>query len=449
MIHPNKKTERGTPTLALYTHTSMSNKTIPIDAVTTGMYLCGIDRAWMDTPFLRHRFLIKTPDQIEKLKKTGVKKVTIDPSRGLDVVEGIDNEEAPENLASDGPSHELTGNSEVEASPESRIAQLPKTLRGKSLSNELSSTREVRHEMLESVRDILSSIATSGVVQASQIKEVTHTIISQTLEHEEACIAIISTRECSPDLHEHSLSVGTLAVLLGRLVGYDESQLRTLGTAALLHDVGLVRIPPALWSAENRQSDTEKEQYYSHTQLSVDILSESSGISDEVLKIVEEHHVLLDGTGYPKHIAPDTINRMSRLLRIVDEYDELLTGQQGLPLMSGKDALGELFQRSRKNTLDPQLVSQFISQIGIYPIYSLVELNTGERGIVTAHSKENLLKPTILLIQDAAKQPFPEPIPINFSTIHDSTAIPEIVKVLDPEQEGVQVEKVLTDWVTI
>ena len=140
---------------------------------------------------------------------------------------------------------------------------------------------------------------------------------------------------------------------------------------------------------------------------------------------------------------------MSQLLRIVDDYDELLTGQQGLPPLSGKDSLGELLKRGKAHKLNLQLVSQFISQIGIYPIYSFVELNTGERGIVTAHSKENLLQPTILLIQDAAKHPFSDPIPINFATIHDCTVTPEIVKILDPEQEGVQIEKVLADWVTI
>ena len=427
----------------------MAQKTISINSLTIGMYICGIDRPWMETPFLRHRFLIKTQDQIEKLKQCRVKNITIDLSRGADATK--ETVVQPENA--DNHPHEnlaITGTSSVEKpTPEERIANLPQLLRGKTLSTELSSTREVRDEMLESVRDVLSSIATSGIIQASEIKDVTHNIISQTLEHEEAFIALIQTRAFSPDLHEHALSVGTLAVLLGRLVGYNESQLQTLGSAALLHDVGLLRLPSSLLSPKNRQSEAAREQYCSHTQLSGEILKSSSGISDGVRRIVEEHHVLLDGTGYPKHIEHETISQSSRLLRIVDEYDELLTGQQGQTPMSGKVALRELYQRGQKNQLDQKLVSQFISQVGIYPIYSLVELNTGERGIVTAHSKENLLHPTILLIQDSTKQPFLEPVPINFAALQDKNSLPEIVKVLDPEQEGVRVEKVLADWVTI
>ena len=427
----------------------MSQKTIPIESLTIGMYICGIDRPWMETPFLRHRFLIKTQDQIEKLTKCRVKNVMIDLDRGVDTTK--ENPEQQENSKITPHENFTTTNSPPgeEPTPEERIANLPPTLRGKALSTELSSTREVRDQMLESVRDVLSSISTSGIVQASEIKDVTHHIISQTLEHEEAFIALIQTRNFSPDLHEHALSVGTLAVLLGRLVGYDESQLQTLGSAALLHDVGLLRLPSSLLSPKNRQSDAACEEYCSHTQLSSEILRDSSGISEGVRRIVEEHHVLLDGTGYPKHIEPETMSQSSRLLRIVDEYDELLTGQQGQAPMSRKVALRELYQRGQENQLDQKLVSQFISQVGIYPIYSLVELNTGERGIVTAHSKENLLHPTILLIQDSAKQPFLEPVPINFSALQDKNSLPEIVKVLDPEQEGIRVEKVLADWVTI
>ncbi|GJL49687.1 MAG: HD family phosphohydrolase [Nitrospirales bacterium] len=428
----------------------MSQKIISINDLILGMYVCGVDRPWMETPFLRHRFSITTQTQIDKLKQCGVKQLTIDLSRGIDAVRTPENTEGGDNVEEEHPAEDvpIVLNADEHQAKE-RISNLPTTLRGKSLSNELSSTRESRSEMLESVRDLLTSIATSGTIQAHQVKEVTHSIISQTLEHEDACIALIRTREFSADLHEHSLSVGTLAVLLGRLIGYDEAQLRILGTAALLHDVGLLRIPSSLLIANNRQSKVDQDLYNLHPQLSMEILKESSGISDQVREIIETHHVRLDGTGYPKQIAPDTMSTSSRLLRVVDEYDELLTGQLGLPPMSGKHALRELYQRGQQNQLDQQLVSQFISQVGIYPIYSLVELNTGERGIVTAHSKENLLYPTILLIQDATQHPYSDPVPINFATMQNSQSIPEIVKVLDPEQEGVRIEKVLTDWVTM
>ncbi|MCA9470556.1 MAG: DUF3391 domain-containing protein [Nitrospirales bacterium] len=425
----------------------MSSRTIPIDQLAIGMYVCGIDRPWMDTPFLRHRFLINAQGQIDKLKQCGVKKIAIDLDRGIDVQTSTEDQQAHTQTSQEEGAVNTERQELQEA--EERIAHLPPTLRGKSLSHELSSTRDIRGQMLETVGDLLSSVATSGVVQASHVKELTQDIISQTLDHEDAFIALIRTNEFSTDLHEHSLSVGTLAVLLGRLIGFDDAQLQILGAAALLHDVGLVRLPPALLSPKNRQTPQAFAHYQSHPQLSLEIVRESSGLPDQVQQIVEAHHVLLDGTGYPDSLTPETVPMSSRLLRVVDEYDELLTGQQGLPPMSGKEALRTLYQRGQQGQLDQQFVTQFIAQVGIYPIYSLVELNTGERGIVTSHSQDNLLHPTILLIQDASRQAYHDPIPINFSTLHDSNPVPEIVKVLDPEREGIHVENVLADWITI
>jgi hypothetical protein len=139
----------------------------------------------------------------------------------------------------------------------------------------------------------------------------------------------------------------------------------------------------------------------------------------------------------------------SRILRVVDEYDELLSGHHSEKPQTVRGALQSLYQQGKKGALDAELVGKFINLIGIYPTYSLVELSTGERGIVTANSRENLLHPTILLIQDAAHQPLSEPIPFNFSVLGADTPNPEIVKILLPEEAGIQLNAVLEDWVTL
>ena len=428
----------------------MSTKHISIDSLKIGMYLCGIDRPWIETPFLSHRFLIKSHAQIEKLKQSGVKEVDIDPNHGIDVANPQEERLDPRTpgLTEEGQ-EKLFSTSEAPPTPEERIAQLPPSLHGKSLTQTLSSMKEFRHQVLESVRDLLGNVKTSGVVEGHQIKELTETIISQTLDHEEACVALIQTREFSPDLYDHSLSVGTLAVLLGRLIGYDENQLRILGTAALLHDVGLLKLPRKLTQDKGQLLERDSQLYQSHPMLGVDVLKDSPGIPSEVLQVVAEHHGTLDQNGIPHNSSSNKISLNSRLIRIVDEYDELITGQHRPHPLSIREALRELYHKGQHQQLDQTLVSQFINQIGIYPVYSLVELSTGERGIVTANSPHNLLQPTILLFEDANRKQFSEPVPINFSVIKQDVVLPEIVNVLDPEQEGVRVEKVLADWVTL
>jgi len=430
----------------------MSSKRISMHDARIGMYLCGIDRPWLETPFLSHRFLIKSSKQIEKLQQCGVQHIDIDPDRGLDVSEEhATNQER--SLSPSQPSDSLDTQAlsmpEWASSPEERLTKLDPMLRGKSLTNELVSMRKTREVMLSSVQDILEGIRTSGTVQGQKVKEVAVSIIAQTIGHEDACLSLIRTREFSPELFDHSVSVGTLAVLFARLLGYDEDQLHILATAALLHDIGLLKLPKSILQVKKGMSDADLALFQSHPALGMELLKNSPGIPPEVLQMVFDHHVTLDGQGFPSEVVPSNITSSTKILTLMDEYDELLTGQQGGQPLTIKESLRELYQRGQRNRLDQQLVEQFINQVGIYPLYSLVELNSGERGIVTANSPGNLLQPTILLIQDAERRLFEEPIPLCLTLTAASSSEPQINKVLDPEREGIQVDKVLAEWVTL
>jgi HD-GYP domain-containing protein (c-di-GMP phosphodiesterase class II) len=411
------------------------------------MYLCGIDRSWLDTPFLMHRFLIKSSSDIVKLQQCGIQEITIDTERGLDLALNPDPPSLPEEEGISLPD----SNTPVSfVSPEvDRIQKLPHSVQGTSLSGELTSVRHARHCMLEGVEDILQTLAKTGGIAIEQVHHVTQSVMAETLGHEEACIAMIQTREYSPALYDHALTVSTLAVILGRAVGLQETSLQHLAIAGLLHDAGLLKIPQALHRPLQQLSDSELGVYRTHPRRGVEILNKQATISQAVETLIREHHVALDGSGYPSDIDPTTIRTPGRILRIVDEYDELLGGHHtGTPL-SIRVALQTLYQQGRKGRLDSKLVAAFINLIGIYPTYGLVELSTGERGIVTANSRDNLLQPTILLIQDAAHQPLPEPIPFNLSVLSPRESRPEIVQVLQPEQAGVDLDSALENWMTL
>ncbi len=411
------------------------------------MYLCGIDRSWMDTPFLMHRFFIKSFADIAKLQKCGIQEITIDTERGLDVTSDPEPPHIPEDDVPSAPDPTTTASSvppEVE-----RLQKLPPTIQGKSLSGELNSMKHARQYMLESVQDILQTLAKTGGMAIEQVHHVTQSIMAETLGHEEACIAMIRTRDFSPVLYDHALAVSTLAILLGRAVGMKETELQHLAIAGLLHDAGLLKIPQALHRPLTQLSDSELGVYHTHPRRGIEMLTRQSALADGVETLIREHHVALDGSGYPSNIDPARVQTASRILRIVDEYDELLGGHQTGNPMSIRVALQTLYQQGRKGLLDGELVAAFINLIGIYPTYGLVELSTGERGIVTANSRDNLLQPTILLIQDAAHQTLPEPIPFNFSVLSPHGPRLEIVKVLPPEQVGIDLDSALEDWMTL
>ncbi len=427
----------------------MAKKRIPVSSVRVGMYLCGIDRSWLDTPFLRHRFLIRTPEDLTKLLQAGIQEITIDTDRGLDDTSTVKpaHQEAPPATPPIDPPRVQTKTS---IPPEvARIQQLPEEVQGKSLGLELTSITQTREYMLQEVRDILETLSKTGGLAVEQVNQITQSIMTDTLDHEEAYIALIRTREFSPALYDHALAVSTLSVLLGRAVGLNDSECQDLAIAGLLHDSGLAKIPQTIHRPLHELSDSEMRIYQSHPTRGLAFLMQQSTLSEQVQTYIREHHVALDGSGYPADIDPDTIQPASRILRLVDEYDELLSGHHSGKSQTVRGALQSLFQQGKKGALDEELVGKFINLIGIYPTYSFVELSTGERGIVTANSRENLLHPTILLVQDADHKPLPEPIPFNCSVLGSESPSPEIVKILSPEEAGIQLDTVLEDWVTL
>ncbi|RMH08289.1 MAG: HD-GYP domain-containing protein [Nitrospirae bacterium] len=421
----------------------MAIRRIPVEQVTLGMYIVGFDQSWLNTPFLTHRFLLNRPTQLARLRRSGVRYVDIDTDRGVDV----DSEQPIDGVAS--PTSHAPSPLNADTLLNLQLAKLPPTAHGTSLSRELVEAKQMRQQMLEDVRNMLWEIRTSGIVPSNQVKQISETVIAHTLNHAETVAALIRTREFSPDLYDHSLSVCTLAVLVGRLMGYDERRLLYLAMGALLHDIGLLGLPSHLLKPLRSLSPMEQSLYDRHPFLGRNMVEASPAIPDEVAWLISTHHIApAQHLAQPEPVSEEAMAH-SRLIRVVDEYDQLLTGQGYHPPLPVREALSELYQQGQRGELDLSMVSHLISQIGIYPLYSLVELSTGERGIVTSITPGQLLYPIVLIIQGPDHRFYAEPLPVNFATRTSAESPLEIVNVLDAEQEGIHVEEVLADWMTL
>jgi len=407
----------------------MECKRIPIALLKIGMFVTGCDRPWIETPFLAHKFQIKTQVQIDKLIESGIEFVDIDPQRGTGVV-----------------SRESTASIQPVPSRSSAAFQVPSEPHSGTLVSGLAEARKARAHMLESVRGVLESVHTSGAVSAAQVKEVAEEVIARTLEHDQALVALIRTREFDPDLYDHALSVGTLTVVLGRLLGYEEKGLEHFAMAALLHDVGLLRLPRNLLKPLRPLSPSDQKVFAMHPQIGMEMLRRTGDMPIEVLQMVAEHHEAPDPGRYADDAARSAVARCSRLLKVVDVYDELLTGQGARPALQPRVALQQLYLDGQQNRLDLEMASHLISQIGVYPVYSFVELNTGHRGIVTRVPPGELLRPVLLLTHGPDHILLEEFVPVNLATLTEEDTRLEIVSVLDPDKENIEVEALLAEW---
>ncbi len=408
----------------------MAIKRISVDSLKVGMYVAGFDRPWLTTSFLSHSFLVKNEDQIQRLKRSGVRHVDIDPSQGLDL--GPDQAPA-ENTGSAAPPATA-----AEERPSPRTAGSPQ-----ALGEDLARAREVKEEILQALTAAFHTIGSRGVVQSQAVKQMVTQMMPKVLELPAAFMALIRTRDFDPALREHALSVTTLALILGQTLGYDEKRLATLATGAMLHDVGMLRLPNYMLRLSKTLSTLERAQYETHPRLGVALLQKSGGFHTEILRMVAEHHLNLDQSGYPQDTVNGPPGDMSQIILIADRYDETLTGQLGVAPLPMREVLSRLYQESQGGTLDQNLVAHLIRTVGVYPLYSLVILNTGDRGIVVHVTPGMLHSPVVLLIQDREGRPYAPPIPLDLAAQGKAAEPKSIEAVLDAEEEGIRIEAYL------
>lgn len=402
----------------------MAHRRIPLHELTTGMYVIGIDRSWLHTPFFQHKFLVRTSGDIERLQKAGVAEVTIDTEQELEL-------ETPAGFsqAAFGETPETRpASSEAMAAP-SLPVEAPVVL-----AENLALAKQRRTEWMGRLNRLFEGTRATGLVSYAEACQLVEDMIGVILERQAACYAVISLQEADPTLYEHGVTVSMLSIILGQAQGYPREALRQIGVGALLHDLGLIRLPRNLIKRTKTMTAAQTALYDSHPSQGLVIL-DKSGIGDEVIRsVVRSHHDVAGASGE----APDEREAPHRIVGIADLYDEFLNGQSGLPPMSAGQAMTQLYQRQSSLRAS---VSYLIRALGVFPLYSLVVFNTGEWGVVGAMTPGKAHLPTVYLFRDPQGQPYAPLIEVDLSQEREGGRA--IHDVRDPRRERVDIESIL------
>ena len=397
-------------------------KRISLQQLRVGMYVAGIDCSWFRTPFLKHRFLISTEEQIERLRRSNARAVDIDPSKGLDVASFPI---AQETL------HTIGLHTSTQAAP---VLDAPRSLA--TLSQELTIAQETREKLIQSVKTVFDEISKTGAPRLGPVNDAVKeiTIVTRTLSTHATFMAMSQGRHLDASFNNHSLTVCTLAMIIGQALGYNPLQLHDLATGALLHDIGLLQLPDRLSRTSTFLSGEDLTAFHHHPRLGAIAIEAQHDFSQTVRQIAAEHHVTPDGHGYPSETSGGSTAEASRIVMIADRYDELLTGFGGLRPLPSHAAIQQLFQQGEFGRLDRRLVSLFIKLVGIYPVYSSVELNTKERGTITTINSASLHQPIVALTWDETGSPYRDPLTIDLSNQNQSP-LRSIERVVTSEPE--------------
>ncbi|NLY88314.1 MAG: HD-GYP domain-containing protein [Firmicutes bacterium] len=213
-------------------------------------------------------------------------------------------------------------------------------------------------------------------------------------------------------LFSHSVNVAILTLLVGEVLGYSKKELHELGTAALLHDLGMLSVPQEIWQKQGALSPAEQVEIRKHPVYGEELLR-ASGFSEEVIRVAREHHERYDGSGYPDGKREKEISFKARILAVTDVYDACISFRPYRDQMTPQQALDQLL--SEKEKYDPVVLNAFISVMAIYPIGSFVVLNSGEVAKVIRVSKNSPFRPEVRIYFDREGNLLDQPPRINLA----------------------------------
>lgn len=386
---------------------------IAIQDLRPGMYIAGMDQSWFQTPFLRHKWLVKREDEITLLRSYGIQDVFIDTEKGCDVLT-VSNETLSPPILDVGPNPE-----------------------------DIESARRLRAEAISTLDILFRQMGIPSTQHLIEVRSVVSTLLDGLLQHPAAMVSLIQMRRFDVNLASHGVDTGVLAMAIGQENNCDPSHLKLLGLAALIHDVGQLRLPLNLVRKVQPYSSQDHQLIQAHCAIGEAMVNQFPDFPDESKRMILHHHERLDGSGYPKGLRGGDISELTQILSIADTYDAQISGRCSHPPVPPARALSELYRAAITGQYATTLVQRLIQLLGVYPIGSLVRLNTGEQAVVIWVHSRSRLNPTIKLLKNAAGQPYDEQDIIDLSSQPPNEASRSIQETIDPHQEGWDMAKIL------
>lgn len=504
-----------------------------------------MDLPWHRTPFLFHKRLIRHQQDIDLLRRHGIKEVKIDPSRGFDVepVPSVDappssgaqdaadtpqpslevkpaaSEEAPhpayraersaaqrqppvtqekmppspnaqepaavlttdskgtssekavqpdsaekhanplqppitqKTAAPSHPIHEVKPASSEEPPQPAYSAEATAAQRQQPVTQEEAPSPSKTQEQAAAAQATYTEAACSmermfeeleaGIVpHPDTLRMVVTNVLSRVLDDGAAMLSLLSLQKMKRfdrTLASHALDVCTLSLIVGNAYGVAGGEMEALGAGALLHDIGYIRLPRNLYRRSQDLSEQERTIMQQHPALGLAILREAKEDREAVVRIVAEHHECCNGSGFPHKLQGDSLSVLSQLVSLVDAYDGMVSRRGGRPAMLPHDAIRQLFRLGDTGRYAKDLTQAMIGSLGVYPIGSLVLLNTAEQAVVVGMNQTQRLKPVVKVITGPQGGTYLTPIRVDLGAQALGASARTITKVLDPLHERVNV----------
>ena len=414
-------------------------KKIRVEDLEVGMFVEDFNVPWMDHPFLTNKKRIRNAREIDLIKEHGIREVYINTAKGKDSPKAVSLEEADREVRRE---MEQT----LRASASDGSAPPPVSPEQAAFEEEVERARAVYAEAKALVKDLLEDARLGRSIDGERAARTVDKMVDSIFRNPDAITSLSRLKSFDDYTFQHSVNVGVLALALGRSLGIVRDELRRLGIGAILHDVGKMKVPEKILNKPGRLTDEEFAVMKTHPLHGAKILMETKDIPGESAAVALNHHERFDGHGYPRGLNGMAIGKFGLIAAIVDVYDAITSDRVYHRGMPSHQALQKIYEWS-KTDFYPVYVQRFIQAVGIYPIGSVVRLDTGEMGVVCRQNHADLLRPWVRVVRKPSGEPLPHPVDVDLTEPDPSGEKPfarSIAEALEPGALEVDVEAVLT-----
>lgn len=359
------------------------------------MYVSDLNNQWVPSNNASRSGKIGNQATIEKIKRLGVTELYIDTAKGLDCPEALPADEQKQIQAQQLESLQLQSDAGT------AVKRVPVSQERDRAEKRYQQARTVLDDVLNDVKNH-QSIDVAAVDQTSE--ELLESL--NTNENALACLSHIRSKDTY--LLQHSINVGILLGIFGRSLRLEHNVLKELVIGGILHDIGKVLVPDSILHKPGKLEAEEWDEMKRHVTYGEKILDVTAGLSDLSRSICRLHHERLDGTGYPRNVAGDQIDRYGRMAAICDVYDAVTADRVYHTGMAPDMALRKLIEWSIFH-LDKDLVYDFIRCLSVYPVGALVELSGSRAAVVVEANRRSPKQPVVRMFYSTVNRIQVEP----------------------------------------
>jgi len=378
---------------------------IKLEGLQIGMYVSKIDRPWMDIPIQLEGMLINSNEQIDMIR-TYCEHVYIDTNKGRTASPMYWVFDKPQQAHHDPVDK---GNNEFTLLRKTHYES------SSSLDEEIHVAQEIYQSVNYKITTTFDSLRLDKNLDVELIQDAVISTVESVIRNPAAFKLVLELKKSDEYSYNHALGTSVWCAQFGRHLGLEKQNINDLAMGGLLLDIGKTQIDQDLLNKTGQLTKQEINLFRSHVDLGIRILVKADDIPHEVMRMVATHHERFDGSGYPQALKDSEVPIYGKIAGLADSFDAMTCVRPFQKRAhSPHEAISDLYNMRGKR-FSADLVEQFIQTVGVYPTGSLVELHSGEVGIVFSVNGLKRLRPTVMMILDSDKKPLDNFYPINLS----------------------------------